>query len=78
MRYHTKISPKHLALVLGVPCYLFSDLPFVSGELLEDGRVKVDDPSTLVINGILLAGKLPEYPQDSAMFIPTGFSASAG
>ena len=63
-----RISPKHLAQVLGVPGYLFSDLPYVQGTRLQNGWVQVNDPATPAINGTLLDGEVAVL---TALFIPS-------
>ncbi|HEX7433097.1 MAG TPA: hypothetical protein VF326_05525 [Anaerolineaceae bacterium] len=70
MASETRISPKYLAQVLGVPGYLFSDLSFIRGTLLQNGWVEVNDPSTPAINGTILAGEAPGPTPRSALFIP--------
>lgn len=70
MASETRISPKYLAQVLGVPGYLFSDLTFIQGTLLQNGWVEVNDPSTPAINGTILTGEAPGPTARSALFIP--------
>ncbi len=65
-----KISPKYLALALHVPGYLFSDMAFVLGERLENGRVVVNDPATPAINGVVLTGEIPDQYNPYSFFIP--------
>jgi hypothetical protein len=66
----TRISPKHLARVLGVPGYLFSDLSFIQGNLLRNGWVEVADPATPAVNGTILAGEMPGVGRQAGLFIP--------
>ena len=64
------ISPKYLARVLGVPAYLFSDLPYIVGRLGPDGRVLIQDPATPSINGMILMGDLAGSGCLANLFVP--------
>jgi hypothetical protein len=52
------ISPKCLARALGVPYYLFSDLPLIRGLILEDGSFKINDRTVPAIDGTVLPGMI--------------------
>ncbi len=70
MGVEVHISPRHLARLLDVPVYLFSDLPFIVGQIEPDGRVVVQDPATPAINGMILMGDLAGASHLADLFVP--------
>ncbi len=70
MKPEYKISPKQLAQALGVPFYLFCDLPFVKGFLLEDGSIEIDDALTPSVNGVRVAAPISTGEMLPAVFEP--------
>lgn len=64
-----QISPKNLAHLLDVPVYLFSDLPAIHCEVLEDGTVVVNDAQTPALNGLKMGKIMPVTSQANEPYL---------
>ena len=77
MEKEIMISPKNLARALGVPYYLFSDLPLIRGLILEDGSFKINDKTVPAINGTVLSGMITFDDIHPVLFEPIRMLVSA-